>query len=99
MPKPHLFQPMPLRGVVLPNRVVLAPMCQYSAQDGYANDWHLVHLGRYAMGGFGCVMAEATAVEPEGRITHGDLGLWDDTHIAPLQQVTNFIRGLGSVPA
>ena len=99
MPKPHLFQPMPLRGVVLPNRVVLAPMCQYSAQDGYANDWHLVHLGRYAMGGFGCVMAEATAVEPEGRITHGDLGLWDDTHIAPLQKVTNFIRGLGSVPA
>ena len=96
---PLLFQPLTLRGVTLPNRVVLAPMCQYSAKDGFADDWHLVHLGRYAMGGFGCVMAEATAVEPEGRITHGDLGIWSDDHIAPLARTADFIRARGAIPA
>lgn len=94
-----LFSPLTLRGVALPNRVVLAPMCQYSADDGMANDWHLVHLGRYAMGGFGCVMAEATAVEPEGRITHGDLGLWRDDQIGPLKRIADFVRAQDAVPA
>ncbi len=99
MTTPRLFQSLTIRGVVMPNRIVLAPMCQYSAKDGFANDWHLVHLGRFAMGGFGCVMAEATAVEPEGRITHGDLGLWNDAQIAPLKQISDFIRNRGVVPA
>lgn len=99
MSRPLLFTPMTIRGVNLANRIVLAPMCQYSATDGFAEDWHLVHLGRYAMGGFGCVMAEATAVEPRGRITHGDLGLWSDAHIAPLKRVADFIRARGAVPA
>ncbi len=99
MSAPLLFTPLTLRGVTLPNRIVLAPMCQYSATDGMANDWHLVHLGRYAMGGFGCVMAEATAVEPRGRITHGDLGLWHDDHIPPLKRAADFIRARGAVPA
>lgn len=99
MSGPKLFTPLALRGVILPNRIVLAPMCQYSATDGLANDWHLAHLGRYAMGGFGCVMAEATAVEPRGRITHGDLGLWSDDQIAPLKRISQFIREQGAVPA
>lgn len=96
---PLLFSPLTLRGVTLPNRIVLAPMCQYSATDGFADDWHLAHLGRYAMGGFGCVMSEATAVEPRGRISHGDLGLWSDRQITPLKRVTDFIRARGAVPA
>ncbi len=96
---PLLFTPLTLRGVKLPNRIVLAPMCQYSARDGFADDWHLVHLGRYAMGGFGCVMAEATAICPEGRITHGDLGLWSDAQIQPLRRVADFIRAQGAAPA
>lgn len=99
MSRPKLFTPLALRGVTLPNRIVLAPMCQYSATDGFADDWHLAHLGRYAMGGFGCVMAEATAVEPRGRITHGDLGLWSDDQIAPLKRISQFIRDQGAVPA
>ena len=73
-----LFSPFTLRGVTLKNRVVVSPMCQYSADDGKANDYHLVHLGRFALGGFGAVMVEATAVTPEGRITHGDMGIWSD---------------------
>ena len=96
---PLLFSPLKLRGVTLPNRIVLAPMCQYSAKDGFADDWHLVHLGRYAMGGFGCVMSEATAVEPRGRITHGDLGIWSDEHVAPLKRTVDFIRARGAVPS
>ena len=75
MSQPHLFEPLTLRGVSLPNRIVISPMCQYSAIDGVANDWHLVHLGKFAQGGAGVVMAEASAVVPEGRITHGDLGI------------------------
>lgn len=99
MTTPKLFSPLQLRGVTLRNRLVVAPMCQYSATDGYANDWHLVHLGRFALGGFGTVMVEATAVSPEGRITPGDVGLWDDAHIAPLARVTGFLRENGAVPA
>lgn len=73
-------------------------MCQYSAKDGFANDWHLVHLGSRAVGGAGLVIAEATAVSPEGRITAGDLGIWKDEHISKLQQITTFIKQEGAVP-
>ena len=93
-----LFSPFTLRGVTLKNRVVVSPMCQYSADDGKANDYHLVHLGRFALGGFGAVMVEATAVTPEGRITHGDMGIWSDAHIEPLARIARFVRAQGAVP-
>jgi 2,4-dienoyl-CoA reductase-like NADH-dependent reductase (Old Yellow Enzyme family) len=96
---PLLFSPITLRGVTLKNRVVISPMCQYSAHDGFANDWHFVHLGKMATGGAGLVFTEAAAVEPEGRITHGDLGIWSDAHIAPLKRIAEFIKANGSVPA
>ncbi|MFN7988201.1 MAG: NADH:flavin oxidoreductase/NADH oxidase [Thermoanaerobaculia bacterium] len=94
-----LFTPLPLRSVTLPNRVGVAPMCQYSAEDGFANDWHLVHLGARAIGGAGLVMTEATAVSPEGRISPQDLGLWQDEQIAPLARIASFLSAQGSVPA
>ena len=72
----HLFDPLPIRGITLPNRIVVSPMCEYSSQDGFANDWHLVHLGSRAVGGAGLVFTEATAVTPEGRISPEDLGIW-----------------------
>lgn len=97
--KPLLFTPLELRGVTLKNRIVISPMCQYSAHDGFANDWHLVHLGKFAAGGAGLVFAEASAVEARGRITHGDLGIWSDDHIAPLLRITQFIKSQGAVPA
>ena len=79
-----LFSPFTLRGVTLPNRIVISPMCQYSAERGEATDWHMIHLGHLALSGAGLLCIEATAVEPDGRITHGDLGLWDDaTEAAP----------------
>jgi len=93
-----LFSPIQLRGIESRNRLVVSPMCQYSAIDGFANDWHLVHLGRFALGGFGIVIAEATAVRPEGRITPGDVGLWDDAQIEPLARIARFLRENGSVP-
>jgi 2,4-dienoyl-CoA reductase-like NADH-dependent reductase (Old Yellow Enzyme family) len=99
MVHPHLFQPLTLRGITLKNRIVISPMCQYSAIDGAANDWHLVHLGKFAQGGAGAVMVEATSVTPEGRITHGDLGLWTDGQIAPLKRIATFIRDNGAIPA
>ena len=74
-------------------------MCQYSAEDGHVTDWHLVHLGKFAQGGAGIVFVEATAVEKRGRITHGDVGIWDDSHIQGLQRIASFIRGQGAVPA
>lgn len=95
----RLFSPLQLRGVTARNRLVVAPMCQYSAIDGHANDWHLVHLGRFALGGFGIVMVEATAVSPEGRISPADVGLWDDAHIRPLARIAEFLRDNGAVPA
>lgn len=96
----HLLgSPLTLRGLTLPNRVAVSPMCQYSAEEGFAGDWHYVHLGRFALGGAGLVMAEATAVVPEGRITHGCLGLWTDAQIAPLRRITEFLKQHGSVPA
>jgi 2,4-dienoyl-CoA reductase-like NADH-dependent reductase (Old Yellow Enzyme family) len=93
---PHLFTPVTFRNLTLKNRVIVAPMCQYSARHGHANDWHLVHLGRFALGGFGLVIVEATAVAPEGRITYGCLGLWDDGQIAPLQRIVDFLHGHGA---
>jgi 2,4-dienoyl-CoA reductase-like NADH-dependent reductase (Old Yellow Enzyme family) len=92
----ELFSPVTLRGVTLRNRTVVAPMCQYSAQDGIANDWHFVHLGRFAMGGFGLIMVEATAVVPEARISYGDLGLWQDGQIAPLARIVDFLHAQGA---
>ena len=91
-----LFEPMILRHVTLPNRIVVSPMCQYSALDGLANDWHLVHLGGLAQGGAGLVLTEATAVLPEGRITAEDLGLWADGQIEPLRRIRHFINAQGA---
>jgi len=91
-----LFQPRSLRGLTLRNRTVVAPMCQYSSIDGFANDWHLVHLGRFAQGGFGLVIFEATAVRPEGRITYADLGLWKDEHIPMLARIVDFLHSQGA---
>ena len=91
-----LFSPLTLRQLTLRNRTVVAPMCQYSSQHGFANDWHFVHLGRFALGGFGLVILEATGVTAEGRITYGDLGLWSDDHIARLQHIVEFLHTEGS---
>ncbi|MDB5588703.1 MAG: NADH:flavin oxidoreductase/NADH oxidase [Devosia sp.] len=92
----QLFSPATLRGLTLRNRTVVAPMCQYSAKDGFANDWHLVHLGRFAIGGFGLVILEATGVTAEGRISYGDLGLWKDEQIAPLARIVDFLHDQGA---
>jgi 2,4-dienoyl-CoA reductase-like NADH-dependent reductase (Old Yellow Enzyme family) len=96
---PALFDPFTLRGVTLRNRIGLSPMCQYSSVDGFATDWHLVHLGSRAVGGVGLVMAEATAVEARGRISPWDLGLWSDAHIEELSRITSFITRQGATPA
>ena len=93
-----LFDPFTLRGVTLPNRVVVSPMSQYRARDGFANDWHLVHLGRFALGGAGLVFCEATAVEDRGRRTHGDLGLWQDEQVEGLARIVRFLEAEGAVP-
>ena len=93
-----LFTPFSLRDITFRNRIAISPMCQYSAQDGYANDWHLVHLGSRATGGAGLVIQEATAVSPEGRISPDDLGLWEDGQVAMLKRITAFIRSQGAVP-
>jgi 2,4-dienoyl-CoA reductase-like NADH-dependent reductase (Old Yellow Enzyme family) len=92
-----LFEPLALRSVTLRNRIVVAPMCQYSATDGFAADWHLVHLGSRAVGGAGALLVEATAVTPEGRISPQDLGLWKDGHIQPLARVAAFLEEQGAV--
>ena len=94
---PHLFDPLPLRSVTLSNRVAVSPMCEYSCEDGFANDWHLVHLGSRAVGGAGLVVAEATAVEARGRITARDLGLWKDAHIDFLARIARFLERHGAV--
>jgi 2,4-dienoyl-CoA reductase-like NADH-dependent reductase (Old Yellow Enzyme family) len=93
-----LFSPLRLREVLLRNRIVVSPMCQYSSQDGLPNDWHLVHLGTRAVGGAGLVMAEATAVSPEGRITPDDTGLWSDEQAIAWTRIARFIEGQGAVP-
>lgn len=92
----HLFSPLQIGSVTLPNRIAVSPMCEYSCQDGFATDWHLVHLGSRAVGGAGLVFTEATAVLPEGRISPADLGLWKDEHIAPLRRVTDFVHAHGA---
>ena len=91
-----LFAPLTIKNVTLKNRIVMAPMCQYSAKDGFSNDWHLVHLGSRAVGGAGLVITEATAVYPEGRITPGDIGLWSDDHIMGLSHIVNFLHQHGA---
>ncbi len=97
--KTLLFSPYSIRGVTFTNRVVVSPMMQFTADEGYASDWHLVHLGKFALGGFGTVMTEVVAVEKVGRISYGDLGLWADDQIPQLRRCTEFIRSLGSVAA
>ena len=97
--QPQLFTPIDLRGVTAKNRVLISPMCQYSAVNGVLTDWHFVHLGKFAQGGAGIVMVEATAVTAQGRITHGDSGLWNDAQIAPLRRIADFCRAMGAVPA
>ncbi|HTI60717.1 NADPH dehydrogenase NamA [Mucilaginibacter sp.] len=93
----HLFSPLTIKSIEFKNRVVVSPMCEYSSTDGFANDWHLVHLGAFAVGGASLVITEATAVSPEGRISPGDLGIWKDEHIEKLRQITSFIHEHGSV--
>lgn len=94
-----LFTPTKLRGVGLRNRLMLSPMCTYSATDGMAGDWHLAHLDQFALGGFGIVCVEATAVTEQGRITYGDVGLWSNAHIAPLKRIADALRAHGAAPA
>ena len=92
-----LFEPLRLRAVTLRNRIAVSPMCQYSAVDGFANDWHLVHLGSRAVGGAGLVVMEATAVEPRGRITPFDMGIWKDDHVDFLARIARFLQSQGAV--
>ena len=98
VPEADLLTPIKLRGVTLRNRIAMSPMCQYSAADGFASDWHLVHLGSRAAGGVGLVVVEATAVTRQGRISPSDLGIWSDDHVEPLRRITRFIESQGSVP-
>src|ERR1700730_10800035 len=93
----HLFDPLTIRDLRFANRVFVSPMCEYSSSDGYANDWHFVHLGSRAVGGAGLVMTEATAVLPEGRISPQDLGIWADEHIETLGRIVRFINEQGSI--
>src|ERR1700683_3362576 len=93
----HLFDPLQIRGITLPNRMVVSPMCQYSSRDGFADDWHLVHLGSRAIGGAGLVTMEATAVEARGRISPWDQGIWKDGHIEFLSRIAAFLEQHGAV--
>lgn len=93
-----VFEPLKIRSVELKNRIVVSPMCEYSSEDGFANDWHLVHLGSRAVGGAAVVMTEAASVSPEGRISPQDLGIWKDEHIPFLQRIASFIEQQGSIP-
>lgn len=97
--RPLLFTPLTLRGITIPNRTVVAPMVQYRATDGVPSDYHMIHLGKFALGRFGAVMTEATAVEPRGRVTHQCPGIWNDTQVAAWKRITDAIRREGSVPA
>jgi len=92
-----LFEPLTIKSVTLKNRLVVSPMCQYSSEDGFASDWHLVHLGSRAVGGAALIIQEATAVSPEGRISPGDLGIWKDEHITRLKNIASFIHEQGSL--
>jgi 2,4-dienoyl-CoA reductase-like NADH-dependent reductase (Old Yellow Enzyme family) len=99
MTKPLLFTPLAIRDVTFKNRIVIAPMATYSAVDGIAQDWHFAHLGRFALGGAGCVVVEATAVTDRGRITNGDVGIWSTAHIPPLKRIVDFMKAQGTIPA
>ena len=94
---PGLFDPLTIRDLTFTNRVFVSPMCQYSSRDGFANDWHFVHLGSRAVGGAGLILTEATAVLPEGRISPEDLGIWSDKHIEMLGRIVSFIHEQGSM--
>lgn len=94
---PNLYDPLTIRSITLRNRIGMSPMCQYCYQDGFSNDWQVLHLGTRAVGGVGLVISEATAVEPQGRISPQDVGIWSDAHVAPLQKVTHAIRENGAV--
>lgn len=98
VPEVDLLSPLTIRGVTFRNRIAMSPMCQYVAEDGFASDWHLVHLGSRAAGGVALVMVEATAVTRDGRITPGDLGIWSDEHIEPLARIVRFVESQGAVP-
>jgi 2,4-dienoyl-CoA reductase-like NADH-dependent reductase (Old Yellow Enzyme family) len=95
---PSLFDPLSLRSITLANRIVVSPMCQYSSTNGFATDWHVVHLGGRAVGGAALVFTEATAVVPEGRISAHDLGIWDDAHVEGLARIARFVASQNSVP-
>ncbi|MDF2433433.1 MAG: hypothetical protein JWP44_3064 [Mucilaginibacter sp.] len=92
----HLFSPLRIKNIELKNRIMVSPMCEYSSEDGFANDWHLVHLGSRAVGGAALIITEATAVSAEGRITYGDLGIYKNEHITKLKQITDFIHQHGA---
>ncbi|MGH8078877.1 MAG: NADH:flavin oxidoreductase/NADH oxidase, partial [Lysobacter sp.] len=93
----RLFEPFPQRSLILRNRIVVSPMCQYSATDGVPDDWHLVHLGSRAVGGAAAIIAEATAISPEGRITPGDTGIWNDEQADAWARIARFIKAEGAV--
>src|SRR5204863_8811060 len=95
---PHLFDPLSLRRLTLANRLIVSPMCQYSSDDGFASDSHLVHLGSRAVGGAAAVLTEATAVTPEGRISPDDLGIWKDAHVEMLARIFRFAAEHGAAP-
>src|SRR3982751_6918462 len=95
---PNLFTPFQVKDITLKNRIGVSPMCQYSSTDGFATDWHLVHLGSRAVGGAAVVIAEATAVTAQGRISPHDLGIWRVEHVQMLSRITRFIREQGAVP-
>jgi 2,4-dienoyl-CoA reductase-like NADH-dependent reductase (Old Yellow Enzyme family) len=97
-PAAHLFAPLTIRSVSFRNRIAVSPMCQYSSEDGFATDWHLVHLGSRAAGGAGIVFTEAAAVEARGRISPADLGIWNDDHIESLARIARFVKQHGAVP-
>ena len=94
----HLFSQLTIKSLTLKNRILISPMCQYSSEDGFANDWHLVHLGSRAIGGAALITQEATSVSPEGRISPEDLGIWKDEHIEKLKSITAFIKQQGAIP-
>src|SRR4051794_28598086 len=97
VPEVDLLTPLTIRGVTFRNRIGMSPMCQYCAEEGMADDWHLVHLGSRAVGGVGLVVVEASAVTRDGRITPGDMGIWDDRHVEPLARIAGFVQGRGAV--
>lgn len=94
----QLFSPLQIKDVTFKNRIAVSPMCQYSSQDGFANDWHLVHLGSKAVGGAGLILLEATGVSPEARITPDDLGIWKEDHLPELKRIVSFLKSQGAVP-